>query len=621
MKKKNIVSLFLAGSLLGGFAVTFTGCIDNDEPEGIKVLREAKAGLLSAKEAVAAAEAAKLQAEAQKALADAELTKAQAEINKLLAEAEAAKIKAETEAAAAKSQAEVDAIRAAAEAEAEKTALEIEKIKAETQQAIAAAEAAIEQTEINNEYAKLALKKALLEFDNGTKQWYLQAYYQRYLDAQDEYTEAYKDYVRTQADYLSALGDTKISVYKAEKDLNDKISKKQQALDEMNKNIEKTKAEIELAATLEPDQLYERRDSLKATLNDLDNQIANVALELAQAQYDNKDLYDKAQELKDAYKATVETKVTIDPFTYTFPDLNIVSGYIGEFTVNDFGEYGYFTVDSLGNASEYYQYALNNLTFYQEQVKKSLLDDNDLVWNDALIEEKTRALEGLKETNEKNKALWQEAVDFYNGGKGYDITKLTLSGYNELKEAIDAYNALVAPANTAKQALAAAEAAESAAYDKTSALSPDSVFAEIVNTLDEAKSAARTKRSDAITEAWDVYNATKNAEEDALRNAKNNEKVSLDLYNSARYKYFADESEANQKAMETAEKAWQDAVAASEYADSIRNDYTVVDSIFSVSYHTAWSVYYNDIAAADKAYAKAVEGGYTAFSAAQQKAS
>lgn len=46
--------LVAAGILLGATPV-FTGCIDNDEPEGITVLRGAKAELLKAKASVAAA--------------------------------------------------------------------------------------------------------------------------------------------------------------------------------------------------------------------------------------------------------------------------------------------------------------------------------------------------------------------------------------------------------------------------------------------------------------------------------------------------------------------------------------------------------------------------------------
>jgi hypothetical protein len=621
MKKKNIVSLFLAGALLGGFAVTFTGCIDNDEPEGIKVLREAKAGLLSAKQAVAAAEATKLQAEATKALAEAELTKAQAEIDKILAEANAAKIKAEAEAAAAKTQAEADSIRAASEAAAAKAEAEIEEAKAKAQEALSNAELAIAQNEKAIVDAQLELKKALLEFDNGTKQWYLQAYYQRYLDAQDAYTEAYKSYIQDQVNYLSALGDVKISVYKAEKSLTDKINEKQLALDNMNKLIEATKAEIELAATLEPDQLYERKDSLGVRLAELDDLINNVALEKAQALYDNKEIYDKADELEAAYNEAKSTEVNIEPLTYTFPNFGLTGTFKGEYTILK-ADNGYltFTVDENGNTDGSYDSALSLLQTNQSWLKEELLDNNDIAWVNAQIAENTNALDGLKETYENDKALWQEAVDFYNGGNGADITKLTLSGYNELKDSLAAYNALVPKANADIKAYNEAKKVADEADQKYQALNPDDIFAEIVATREAAKSAADVKRNEAKAAADNVYNVAEAKKEDAYRNAKNNEQVKLDLYNAAISTNAAEGTEASQKAEDDAKAEYEAAQEASQKALDERWNLDEESAARTKAYNLADAEYYKEVAAADEAYAKAVESGYVPMSDAQKAA-
>ena len=67
--------LVAAGILLGATPV-FTGCIDNDEPEGITVLRGAKAELLKAKASVVAASVEQIKAEAALKLAEAEVKKA-----------------------------------------------------------------------------------------------------------------------------------------------------------------------------------------------------------------------------------------------------------------------------------------------------------------------------------------------------------------------------------------------------------------------------------------------------------------------------------------------------------------------------------------------------------------
>lgn len=82
---------YLVASLLTTATVgmTFTGCIDNDEPYGIEQLRGAKAELLKSKKALieadaqyklALAEAEKVKAAAEAAKFDAERAKTEAEI-------------------------------------------------------------------------------------------------------------------------------------------------------------------------------------------------------------------------------------------------------------------------------------------------------------------------------------------------------------------------------------------------------------------------------------------------------------------------------------------------------------------------------------------------------------
>ena len=72
---KKFLSVVLFGALMAGSSVTFTGCIDNDEPAGIENLRGAKAELLKAKAAVETANAAYRDAETQLKLAEVEKEK------------------------------------------------------------------------------------------------------------------------------------------------------------------------------------------------------------------------------------------------------------------------------------------------------------------------------------------------------------------------------------------------------------------------------------------------------------------------------------------------------------------------------------------------------------------
>lgn len=82
MNKKNL-SVVLFGALMAGSSVTFTGCIDNDEPAGIEELRTAKAALIKANEAYRLAEAEWMKVQVEFEQVKVEQQKVQLEIDKL----------------------------------------------------------------------------------------------------------------------------------------------------------------------------------------------------------------------------------------------------------------------------------------------------------------------------------------------------------------------------------------------------------------------------------------------------------------------------------------------------------------------------------------------------------
>ena len=153
--------LVAAGIMLGATPV-FTGCIDNDESEGITVLRGAKAELLKAKATVETAKAEQVKAKAAYLLAQAEYQKAlaatenaNAKIKEAIAKQEEAKVKlieTQNEQEKQKLQAQI------AELEHQKEMWEIEK-----NSAIAAAEQAVKSWELAYKQAEVAYEKVLLE--------------------------------------------------------------------------------------------------------------------------------------------------------------------------------------------------------------------------------------------------------------------------------------------------------------------------------------------------------------------------------------------------------------------------------------------------------------------------
>ena len=140
---KKFLSVVLFGALMAGSSVTFTGCIDNDEPAGIENLRGAKAELLKAKAAVETAKVAYVNAQTAQANAEARRLEAVA----LQAELKAKKMELDnalTEAQNAEKIAAAEAKVAEIQAKLEQNKLNWEKEKLECETNLACAQKAYE---------------------------------------------------------------------------------------------------------------------------------------------------------------------------------------------------------------------------------------------------------------------------------------------------------------------------------------------------------------------------------------------------------------------------------------------------------------------------------------------
>ena len=152
---KKFLGVVLFGALMAGSSVTFTGCIDNDEPAGIENLRGAKAELLKAKAAVETAKVAYVNAQTAQANAEArrleavalqaELKAKEMELDNALTEAQNAEKIAAAEAKVAEIQAKL---------EQNKLNWEKEKLECETNLAYAqkAYEDAMKALELSKEF-------------------------------------------------------------------------------------------------------------------------------------------------------------------------------------------------------------------------------------------------------------------------------------------------------------------------------------------------------------------------------------------------------------------------------------------------------------------------------------
>ncbi|MGN0258207.1 MAG: hypothetical protein ACI4CA_07555 [Bacteroides sp.] len=423
--------LVVAG-LLAGATPMLQSCVDNDEPEGINVLRKAKAELIAAKKVVQEAEAARLKAEAAKLEADAALVKAQAEI----AKAQAELINAQTE--AARAEIEIRIAQAKAEAEHQQHIWE---------QADKLAEVAYQQA-----LAQLALVKAQLSVQQQNA---LQAYINDVDAKKAIYDEKMAAVREAQRNWIMATEEVE---YREEnKDfytfyLQQSLKREQAYVESLKSFIEEElNPAIAEAEAMTPGENVARRDELQAEYDALQAKIveAQKAVDLARAEMAPD--YDELAALQNAANAALNAPIKIAEFKYEFP-YYIVNGYQGEVTVVRRGTY------SLNNDA-WLSFNLNRIESAKNAIKDAARDENQNAWTAESL--------AMTKSNYKNqqayvkglKARWQDAVNAYRTGTEYGTianlkgdAEAGIAGYDDLLAAIKAYNDLVEPYLTAKAA-------------------------------------------------------------------------------------------------------------------------------------------------------------------------
>ncbi len=441
---------YLVASLLTTATVgmTFTGCIDNDEPYGIEQMRGAKAELLKSKKAL-------IEADAQYKLA--------------LAEAE--KVKAAAEAA------KFDAERA-------KTEAEIAEIRQRMDDAARIAEQTLQNLKVAYEQALLAYEKERLELSQQ-QQTILDGFYRKYFTALNNYNEKYMEYVRAQKDLVANALDPDGIAYDAKKRVEDAVANAQKALDDAQANIEDYNEQLADAKTWKPSELGAKLTAYQDQVEENTEKMKLIDLTIAE----NNNESEEGKALvaaKKALDALYNEEVEIPAYTFnadgaiTIPGLTEPEEVIGEgwsYTWNS--QYGYHG----------YNDAFNRLGNFKNSIRRYVLDDNDVEWTKAEInnleaekKEKTAEFDNLF-------AGWKMFADAYNVGAApkYDA----IIGYDELKKAVDAYNAQVPATQAAKDAYYAAQkAAQEAwdAYNEKNNLEGDawSDYYEAVNAANEA---------------------------------------------------------------------------------------------------------------------------------------
>ena len=441
---KKFLSVVLFGALMAGSSVTFTGCIDNDEPAGIENLRGAKAELLKAKAAVETANAAYRDAETQLKLAEVEKEKLTNESIKLanqLKELELQEKTAKTEAAIAEIQAKL---------EQNKLKWEAELLKEKETLAVAqkAYEDAMKALELSKTYLSEAELKQLeaVEKQLGLAKTAMETAKAELEDAYD----AYKDKVTAPENYIN------------EATLKEDLLNAQTELD---KATNKLAIKKEALAALESDDAYNawlalkakynaKIDSLNAVLADKETAKAKIIAENTNGAI--KDLQDAVTAMDNIIQNKKSAAGTADS-TFTVSEAineDLIAdnqGFItykgGVFTANFKSTQNVLALtktngndksDELSDATAYatlmdntYGFADGNGSVYKAAVDdinkaiktvndaKAAINANEVAYAKEVQAAAKKAMDEQKKVADAAIKVWNDAVTAYNSGTSY----------------------------------------------------------------------------------------------------------------------------------------------------------------------------------------------------------
>ncbi len=288
--KRNILYVSLAAALA---TTSLSGCIDNDEPDGILALRQAKASYINAQAAnettLANADAAYKAAETAVKAAEAK----QAEAVAKKAEYEAALAEYEAKLAEAKTEADIAAVKAELEVTLQQLANELQTAKAEAEQLAQKA-----QTELNNLKASYnaslaTLEKSTAAYAEALKQIKTQEtvldtksgsyitiaeVYNKYLDSKNEYKDATEAVADASKKYIYALYETEVETNELLNELDDALKDAKLEQQAAERVLEVKQAELEAAKNKGLMTEAEYTDKV----NELDAQISALGVKIAE---------------------------------------------------------------------------------------------------------------------------------------------------------------------------------------------------------------------------------------------------------------------------------------------------------------------------------------------------
>lgn len=558
--------LVAAGMLLGATPV-FTGCIDNDEPEGITILRGAKAELLKAKAAVEAAKVAQVQA-------DAALTQAQAKVQ----EAEATKIQAEAKKIEAEAKiAEANAALVNAQTETEKARLqaiieENQRLQKEWEENAAVraaeAEAAIQEAEYKALTAKAKYQQALVSLQSA-QQRVLSPYITTLNDATEAYFDALDGLRKAQRNLnkqAATVEENEASKELLTRSLTKDVSLKESALKGYQDAQAVAEEELAAAKELKPSELITKREEVTAKAQAVVKEMSDLNIEAAEkiAGFFTGGRFEELKSLLKEYNDAVVAPQTIAAVEFDFGDGAGYPAYCqrGKMSLPE-AEYSSVETDNYINQQATLNYLLNQFTSWTR-------DENDNAWTQERIVKLEGELAELEKDIKSAKDAWQEAVNAYNTNK-YNTSDMTkISGYDKVVSEITAFNKAADEANKAN--------AEQVRLERKQ-VADQKTMVDALNKNTEVADAANLKATNDRKAAMDKINetvATKTAKlKTALDKATEATKAAKEAYDKVDPKKEAEKA--------AALIAWQTAEKEQVAAQTAYNEYNYNVELTSIN--------------------------------------
>ena len=393
--KRNILYVSLAAALA---TTSLSGCIDNDEPDGILALRQAKASYINAQAAnettLANADAAYKAAET--AVKNAEAKQAEAIAKK--AEYEAAKAEYEVKLAEAKTEAEIAAIKAELEVTLQEKANELQQAKAEAEQLAQKAETELNNLKASYNASLAALESSASAYSEALKQIkasetvldtksgsYITVaqVYQKYLSSKVAYRSATEVVAGASVEYITALMQQEIETNELANKLADdlKDAKLKQQAAEKALEVQKTALEAAQNKGLMTEAEYTEK------MNEIEAQISAI-------------------EVKIAENKVAQAKFAVEPEQQKVELQNQIDELDAQLTVDN-------------NAAGDLIYP-NNETLNAIQVKINVAEDEI----EALKKDYNEAMQAVSD----ERSYWQKKILTWNG--------VSVSNYSDIKSVL-----------------------------------------------------------------------------------------------------------------------------------------------------------------------------------------